>query len=176
MVVLQNPDEEHLLGRDAAEASSQSRQRTIVQPSVIKPITAPPRVKLLSNLALVALLGSILLALSLWLGGLQLSFLPTIPVEPAISVSDGPYRVGGTVTLQGAHFSSFAIVALLLDGEPLIDSNGMHQAIDTDGQGTFSIMIAITAEWGLGDHILTAYDTANNKQAAITITVEKAPG
>ena len=174
--MLQDPNEEHIPGGDAAEGSLQSSQRIAMQVSVIKPIATPPRVKLLSNLALVALLGVILLALSLWLGGLQLSSLPAIPVRPSISVNDGPYRIGDTITLQGVHFSHFAIVAFLLDGQPLVDGNGLHQAADSDGQGIFTATLTITAAWSPGDHILAAQDTSDNKQAAVTITVENASG
>lgn len=139
-----------------------------------KPITTPRRVKLLSNLALVALLGVILLTLSFWLGGSHLPFLSTLPDQPGLSLSSGPYRVGGRITLQGTHFSRYSIIVLLLDGQPAVDSNGLRQAVDSDSQGAFTAILTITPAWGTGDHILGAKDTASGKQVLLSISIEDA--
>lgn len=134
----------------------------------------PRRVKLLSNLALVALLGVILLTLSSWLGGFHLPLLSALPDQPGLSLSSGPYRVGGRITLQGTHFSRYSIIVLLLDGQPAVDSNGLRQAVDSDGQGAFTAVLTITSAWGSGDHILGAKDTTGGKQVLLTISVEEA--
>ena len=137
-----------------------------------RPITTPRRVKLLSNLALVALLSAILLTLGLWLGGAHLPFLSTLPDQPSLSLSSGPYRVGGHITLQGAHFSQYTIVILLLDGQPTVDNNGLRQAVNADSQGAFTATLTITSAWSPGDHILGAQDTTSGKQVLLSITVE----
>jgi hypothetical protein len=139
-----------------------------------RPITAPRRVKLLSNLALVALLSAILLTLGLWLGGAHLPFLSTLPDQPSLSLSSGPYRVGGRITLQGAHFSQYTIVILLLDGQPAVDNNGLRQAVNADSQGAFTATLTITSAWSPGDHILGAKDTTSGKQVLLSITIEDA--
>jgi|GEM_PF-2328106 len=134
---------------------------------------APPRrIKLLTHLALAALLGMLLLTLSLWLGGFHLPFLPATPPQPSLTISSGPYRVGAVIKLQGANFSRYTIVALLLDGEPAIDTNGLRQAVNTDDQGAFTATLTITPDWGAGDHIIGAEDTTSRQQALVSITVE----
>jgi hypothetical protein len=172
MVVLENAKEEHIQGGSA----QRSRQQVAMQAPTIKSITIPRRVKLVSNLALVALLGVILLTLSLWLGGLRLPFLPTVPNRPSLSINSGPYRVGGTLTLQGTHFSPYSIIAVLLDGQPVVDSNGLRLAVDSDGQGSFTTTLTITPAWRPGDHILGAKDTTTGQEAQIDLSIEKATG
>jgi hypothetical protein len=133
-------------------------------------------VKLISNLALTALLGVILLTLSLWLGGIHLPFLPTVPDQPSLSISDGPYRVGSIIQLRGAHFSRYAIIVLLRDEQPATDSNGLRQSVDSDGQGAFTATLTLTADWSPGNHILAAKDTSSGQQVSVAISVEKATG
>lgn len=134
---------------------------------------ATRRVKLLSNLALSALLGIILLTLSLWLGGFQLPFLPATADQPSLSISSGPYRLGSIVSLQGTHFSRYSIIALLRDGQPAIASNGMRLAVNSNAQGAFTTTLTITPDWGPGDHIIAARDTTSGQQATIDISVDK---
>lgn len=135
---------------------------------------ATRRVKLFSNLALVALLGIILLTLSFWLGGFHLPFLPATADQPSLSVSSGPYRVGSSIRLQGVHFSRYTIIALLRDGQPATDSIGMRLAVNSDAQGTFTTTLTITSDWGPGDHIIAAQDTTSGQRAAIDISVDSA--
>ncbi len=134
---------------------------------------APRRIKLLTNLTLAALLGVLLLTLSLWLGGFHLlPFLPATPPQPSLTISNGPYKVGSVITLQGANFSRYIIVALLLDGEPAVDSKGLRQAVDSDDQGAFTAALTITPDWGAGDHIVGAEDTTTRQQVFVSIAVE----
>ena len=169
--------EEHAQGgvATATRGAQRSKHPSGPKPALQHP-TTPRRVKLLSNLALVALLGIILLTLSLWLGGIHLPFLTTVPDQPSLSLSSGPYHVGSVITLQGAHFSHFAIIAVLLDGQPVVDSNGWRVAVDSDGQGAFRTTLTITSAWSLGDHILTAKDTNNSQRALIDLVIEKSTG
>jgi hypothetical protein len=137
---------------------------------------AARRVKLFSNLALAALLSVILLTLSFWLGGFHLSFLPATADQPSLSISSGPYRVGSIVKLQGIHFSRYAIIALLRDGQPATDSNGMRLAVNSDGQGAFKTTLTITPDWSPGDHIIAAQDTTSGQRASIDISVDNTTG
>ncbi len=174
--MLENPNEGRIQGGDAAEAMQQRSTRIAMQAPTRKVVTTPRGVKLASNLALIALLGVILLALSLWVGGFRLPFLPAIPDQPSLSLSSGPYRVGGIITIQGAHFSRFSIIVLLLDGEPATDSNGLRQAVNSDSQGAFTATLAITPAWSPGDHILGAKDTTSGLEASLDISIEKPTG
>jgi hypothetical protein len=159
-VVLEHPDEGVPLAFSASPRA--------------KPITTPRRVKVLSNLALAALLSAMLLTLSLWLGGIHVPLLSSLPDQPSLNISSGPYRVGSSITLQGAHFSRYTIIVLLLDGQPAVDSNGLRQAVDSDGQGAFTATLTITPAWSPGDHILDAKDTTSGLQAVLNISIEDA--
>lgn len=133
---------------------------------------AARRVKLFSNLALVALLSIILLTLGFWLGGFYLPFLSATADPPSLSLSSGPYQVGSVVRLQGVHFSRYTIIALLRDGQPATDSNGRRLAVDSDDQGAFTTTLTITPDWSPGDHIIAAQDTTSGQRAAINISVD----
>ncbi len=172
--MLENPNEGRIQGRDAADDTWQRSSRVAVYTPARKVVTTPHSVKLASNLALIALLGVILLALGFWLSGLRLPFLPTVPDQPSLSLSSGPYRVGSSITIQGAHFSRFSIIVLLLDGEPATDSSGMRQAVNSDNQGTFTTTLTILPAWGIGDHILGAKDTTSGLEASLDISIERA--
>lgn len=173
----EHPNEARIQGGTAAASIPQRSKQLSAHPG---PAAQPPaisgRVKLVSSLVLIALLGTILLTLSLWLGGVRLPFLTTIPQQPSLSLSSGPYRVGSMITLRGGHFSRYAIIALLLDEQPIVDANGLRQAADTDDQGTFSITLIITPAWSLGDHLLGAKDTANARETLIDIFIDQSSG
>src|SRR6185437_14178520 len=158
--------EGRIQGGDAAKDTQQGRARIGIYAPGRKVVTAPRGVRLASNLALIALLGVILLALGFWLSGLRLPFLPTVPDQPSLSLSSGPYRVGRVITIQGAHFSHFSIIVLLFDGEPATDSNGLRQAVNSDGQGAFTATLMILPSWSPGDHILGAKDTTSGLEAS----------
>ncbi len=186
--MIPNPNKGRIQGGDAAKGNQQRSKPLVVQASAKptqppdalstsphpKALALPRRVKLFSNLALAALLGTILLTLSLWLGDFRLPFLPTVPDQPSLSISSGPYRVGNTVQLQGRHFSPYTIIVLLLDGQPATDGSGLRLSVDSDAQGTFTTTLLITPDWGLGEHILGAKDTTSGQQALINISVESA--
>lgn len=129
--------------------------------------------KLLPNLALAALLGILLLALIFWLGGFQFPFLQPPSNQPTLSLlSSGPYTVGSSIKLHGEKFSRYSIVALLRDGQPATDSNGLRLAVNADGQGTFTTTLPVTPQWGVGDHSIAAEDTTSHQQATLVVVVE----
>ncbi len=136
---------------------------------------APPlsrRARLLPNLILIALVGSVLLVLGLWLGGFPAAS-PTPANQPTLRItSHGPYTIGNTITLQGQEFSHYAIIALLLDGQPAVDSNGQRLAINSDQTGSFSISLLIAPAWGPGDHVLSAEDTKSQQSATAALHIE----
>ncbi len=173
MVVRENPDEGRIQGGNAAADQQQESTQIALQPPTRKSGTTPRGVKLFSNLALVGLLGVILLSLSLWMGGMRLPLLPIIPQQPTISLSSGPYYIGDVLTIQGAYFTRFSIIVLLLDDQPITDSNGLRQAIDSDSQGAFTTTLTILPTWSPGDHILAAKDTTSGEEASLDITIEK---
>lgn len=135
------------------------------------------RVRLLPNILLAALLGCFLLLLAFWLSGGFSSFSLSNSSIPTVSIGNaGPYSVGSSITLEGQGFSHFAIVALLRDGQPATDSNGQRLAVTTDQNGAFSLTLTVTSDWGTGDHIITALDTASQQRASVTIDMEKGAG
>ncbi|HLV98109.1 MAG TPA: hypothetical protein VKT82_05475 [Ktedonobacterales bacterium] len=172
--MLENLNEGRIQGGNAAEETQQRGAQIAGYAPVRKVVTTPRGVKFASNLALIALLGVILLALGFWLSGLRLPFLPSIPDQPSLSLSSGPYRVGSVMTIQGAHFSHFSIIVLLFDGEPATDGTGQRQAVNSDGQGAFTTTLTILPAWGPGDHILGAKDTRSGLEASLDISIEKA--
>lgn len=130
------------------------------------------RARLLPNLLLAALLGCIVLLLMFWLSGGFSSFSLSGSDIPTISLGNaGPYSVGSLIRLDGQRFSHFAIIALLRDGQPATDGNGQRLAVNTDQNGTFSITLVITPDWGAGDHIISALDTVSQQRASVTIHV-----
>ncbi len=169
-------DEEHIQGEVvAAGIQPRSKQFAVSGPAAQFP-ALPRRIRLLTNLALVALLGVILLTLSLWLGGVRLPGFTSIPNQPSLTLSNGPYHIGSAITLRGEHFSRYAIIVLLLDGQPAVDSNGLRLAVDSDDQGMFVTTLTITPNWNLGRHILGAKDTASSQQALIMLMIEQPSG
>ena len=144
-------------------------RQTPTQPGLA---TMPRRARLLPNLVLAGVLGSILLLLALWLGGLRAS--PFSPANsPTLSLSSaGPYYIGSTVKLEGRGFSSYAIVALIRDGQPATDSDGQRLALNTDQRGNFTATLIVTPNWGPGDHVLGAQDTTSQQSATLIIHIE----
>jgi hypothetical protein len=167
---MQNPDEELAQAREvSAKVASKPQWST--------PLAMPGRMQLLPKLMLTAMVGIILLTLSLWLGGFHLPFFPTLPDHPSLSISNsGPYAVGTIIKLQGQHFFRYSIIVLLRDGQPAIDSNGLHLAVDSDDRGAFTATLIITPDWSLGGHIISAEDTASQQEAAVVLTIERAAG
>ncbi len=166
--MLQHPSEEHIQGGNAAEGSRKNNKRFAIQ--------APAkRIELLPRLALAALLGALLLTLSLWLGGLHLPPISASATQPSLSISSGPYRVGSVITLQGKHFSPYAIIVLLVDGQPATDSSGLRLSVNSDAQGDFSATLTITPDWDSGDHIIGAKDTTSGQQVTLDISVADIP-
>jgi hypothetical protein len=136
------------------------------------PLPLSRRARLLPNLVLIALVGSVLLALGLWLGGFPAAS-PTPANQPTLRITNhGPYSIGSTITLQGQEFSHYAIIALLLDGQPAVDSSGQRLAINSDQTGSFSISLLIPLAWRAGDHILSAEDTKSQQSATATLHIE----
>lgn len=160
-------EEESLQERagNAKQASSRTQRP--------QPLAISRSRKLLPNLALAALLGIILLLLTFWLSGFQLPFLQAPSNQPTLTLlSSGPYTVGSSIKLHGEKFSRYSIVALLRDGQPATDSNGLRLAVNADGQGTFTTTLLITSTWEIGNHILAAEDTASHQRATLVVVVE----
>lgn len=150
---------------NAEQAASRSRRP--------KPPAASGSRKLLPNLALAALLGILLLTLLFWLGGFPFPFLQAPADLPTLSLlSSGPYTTGSSMRLHGEKFSRYSIVALLRDGQPAMDSNGLRLAVNADSQGTFTTILPITSAWGIGNHIIAAEDTTNHQSATLVVVVE----
>ena len=135
------------------------------------------RARLLPNVILAGLLGAILLVLALWLGGLRLGFLPATPNQPQLLLSaPGLYLLGSSVTLRGEQFAPFGLVALLRDGQPATDTQGLRLAVMSDKNGAFTVTLPITPDWHAGEHIIGAEDTTTHQRAAILIQVENTSG
>ncbi len=141
-------------------------------------ITRPPatlgrRRPLLPNLVLAGVIGALVLVFALWLGGGRLGLFPDSTIQPSLTItSPGPYTVGGSVTLRGDHFSKYSLIALLRDGQPATDAQGLRQAVESDDQGRFTISLPITSDWRSGAHILSAEDTTSQQRASISLQVE----
>ncbi|HEY7356134.1 MAG TPA: hypothetical protein VH590_06690 [Ktedonobacterales bacterium] len=140
-------------------------------------ITRPPsavgrRRNLLPNLALAGVIGALVLVFALWLGGGRLGLFPDTSNQPMLTItSSGPYIVGGSVTLRGERFSPNSLIAILRDGEPAADAQGLRQAVETDPKGSFTITLPITADWQSGEHVLSARDTTSQQRASVSIQI-----
>jgi hypothetical protein len=107
-------------------------------------------------------------------GGGALAYFLTRP-KPTIDVTS-MYKVGSTpagstsTTLQvtGEKFSSNSTITFLLDGQP---APGNQTAL-SDSNGDVKATLTITADWGVGQHIITARD-ANNyvTQQGFTVSI-----
>jgi hypothetical protein len=84
--------------------------------------------------------------------------------QPVISVSSS-YHVNGTpagatgtsLHISGQKFSSSSAITFLLDGSPMPGS----PSVQSDGSGNISASLAITGDWSVGRHTITARDASN---------------
>ncbi len=140
-----------------------------------EPLTISKGRKLVPNLALAVLLCTLLLALTFWLSGFSFSFLQAPTNQPTLSLlSSSPSTIGSSIRIHGESFSRYAIVALLRDGQPAVDSNGLRLAVNADNTGAFTTTLLITPDWGIGNHTITAEDTTSHQRAALVVVVEGA--
>jgi hypothetical protein len=155
--------------------SESAPERAIVSTGTIsRPASALGRQRqFLPNLALAGVIGALVLVFALWLGGGHLGLFSDTSNQPALTIaSPGPYTIGSSVTLRGDHFSKNSLVALLRDGQPATDAQGLRQAVETDAQGSFTTSLPITPDWQSGEHLISANDTASQQRASVSLRVE----
>ena len=126
----------------------------------------------LPNLILAGMIGALLLVFAFWLSGGHLGLFPDSSTAPRLLLTSlGPYTVGTTLLLRGDHFSPNSLIVLVRDGQPATDAQGRRQALDTDAQGAFTWELGITADWQVGDHLLTAEDTFTQQRASVSVEI-----
>ncbi len=153
------------------EAPGKRRAGSIAQRP--EPLTISRGRKLVPNLALAVLLGILLLALTFWMTGFSFSFLQAPTNQPTLSLlSSSPSTIGSSIKIHGERFSRYAIVALLRDGQPAVDSNGWRLAVNADNTGAFTTTLLITPDWGIGNHTITGEDTTSHQRAVLVVLVE----
>jgi hypothetical protein len=121
------------------------------------PMQPPPRRGKRTALILLVLL--ILLGAG---GGGAYLFLrsrPVITVTSQYMVGTTPAGAATThLHLTGTQFASHSAVSFLLDGQP----EPGHQAFQSNANGALAGDLAVTADWPLGQHSLTAKDASGN--------------
>ena len=101
----------------------------------------------------------------------QDGFLITVIPQPVVTVQS-QYHRGDTptgsdttsFTLDGKRFAPRSTVTFLLDGQPLPGS----QPKSANEKGQVQIMVAVTSDWPLGTHTVTAQDDQGNRTQAGT--------
>lgn len=167
------PDDTSNSGVERAAISTGVSTGVITRP----PATLGRRRPLLPNLVLAGIIGALVLVFALWLGGGRLGLFSDSTIQPSLTItSPGPYIVGGSVTLRGDHFSKYSLIALLRDGQPATDAQGLRQAVESDDQGRFTATLPITSDWHSGEHLLSAEDTTSQQRASVSLVVEASSG
>ncbi|HEU5367873.1 MAG TPA: hypothetical protein VFU69_05400 [Ktedonobacterales bacterium] len=99
--------------------------------------------------------------------------------QPVLSVDSGYVEgstpagsVGTTFDVSGKRFTPNAAVTLLLDGKP----QTLSQPLTSDATGHISAGLAVTADWALGGHVLTARDSQGYVTRSPTPLVVVRPG
>jgi hypothetical protein len=85
-------------------------------------------------------------------------------------------RVGDLLTLAGSGFGANDLISFIHDGnQSVLNGSGKPLQASVKGPGTFSVTVAIPANWSVGQHTIYAIDISKERSqsAGTTITVEQ---
>lgn len=85
-------------------------------------------------------------------------------------------RVDDTLTLAGKGFGPGELITFTRDGNtPMVDANKQPFVTHTDGNGSFSLPLVISADWSMGQHVIYAIDEAQQLSVSALILVQPTP-